>query len=317
MADVFLSYAREDQQRVQPIIRTLESSGFSVWWDRHVPLGKSFAEVIDEALSASKCVVVVWTTNSVTSRWVKLEAAEGDSRGILAPVRLDDVRVPLEFRSMQTANLRGWKGGASDELTRLIVSVRTLVSVHREDISATHRPPKLPPAVRRFRLRRIVAASLIVVTFALALGVNWVLKRLEEDLANFTLPSYDSPMLPDGRYRHFPNDGAVEAFRKACSVEKCPKIVIDYDRGQADFKSDLMRHLEAVGVEVTASPKDALQSNKAVSVSCVGSPNARYLGCLRLHAAMKDLGIPVSDIVTTMDQASTATVGYITIPPLY
>jgi hypothetical protein len=34
MADIFLSYAREDQSRVGPLVRALEGQGWSVFWDR-------------------------------------------------------------------------------------------------------------------------------------------------------------------------------------------------------------------------------------------------------------------------------------------
>ena len=46
MADIFISYASDDLQRIEPIRKALEDQGWSVWWDRTIPPGKSFDQVI-------------------------------------------------------------------------------------------------------------------------------------------------------------------------------------------------------------------------------------------------------------------------------
>lgn len=110
MSDIFISYASEDRAHVQPLARVLEQKGWSVWWDRRIPIGRSFDEVIEEALDASKAVVVVWTQASVKSQWVKNEAREGLRRRVLFPVMLfEEVKIPLEFRDVQAARLMDWR----------------------------------------------------------------------------------------------------------------------------------------------------------------------------------------------------------------
>ncbi len=105
MADVFVSYASEDRDRVAQIVSELERRGYSVWWDRRIDLGTSFDRSIEAELDAASCVLVVWSKASVQSEWVLNEASEGQGRGILVPVRIDDVRVPLAFRRLQTADV--------------------------------------------------------------------------------------------------------------------------------------------------------------------------------------------------------------------
>jgi adenylate cyclase len=39
MADIFISYAREDVARVEKLNRALEAQGFSVWWDGNLATG--------------------------------------------------------------------------------------------------------------------------------------------------------------------------------------------------------------------------------------------------------------------------------------
>lgn len=59
VADVFISYASEDRERVAPVADFLESSGWSVWWDRHLNVGISFDREIERELDAASCVLVV------------------------------------------------------------------------------------------------------------------------------------------------------------------------------------------------------------------------------------------------------------------
>jgi formylglycine-generating enzyme required for sulfatase activity len=115
MSDIFLSYAREDLSQVLPLVQALERHGWAVWWDRTIPPGKTFDRGIQEALDASRCVIVVWSRASVDSDWVKAEAEEGRRRGILIPVMIDEARIPLGFRQIQTARLVDWQGTEAHE----------------------------------------------------------------------------------------------------------------------------------------------------------------------------------------------------------
>ena len=46
MADVFISYAREDRAKAQQLAKVLEEKGWSVWWDPEISPGKTPDEVI-------------------------------------------------------------------------------------------------------------------------------------------------------------------------------------------------------------------------------------------------------------------------------
>ena len=111
MADIFLSYAREDVVWASRLAEALAERGWSVFWDRRIPIGKSFDQVIEQELDAARCVIVLWSRSSVSSDWVKGEASEGARRGILHPVWVEEVRIPLEFRRLQTAQLADWQPG--------------------------------------------------------------------------------------------------------------------------------------------------------------------------------------------------------------
>ncbi len=110
MSDIFLSYKSEDRPRAKIIAEALEQQGYSVWWDRKIPPGKTFEQVIVENLDATRCVIVLWSKKSVLSDWVKEEADKGKKRQILVPVLIDDVEIPMGFSRMQAAQLVGWQG---------------------------------------------------------------------------------------------------------------------------------------------------------------------------------------------------------------
>lgn len=128
MSDIFISYASSDRPKAQKVGKRLEEEGWSVWWDRKIPPGQSFSKVIEEALNAAKCVVVLWSKASVASDWVQNEAAEGKRRGILVPAFIDATDPPFEFRRIQAANLVDWEKESPDnELGQLLEAVRKVL----------------------------------------------------------------------------------------------------------------------------------------------------------------------------------------------
>jgi adenylate cyclase len=108
MADVFVSYARSDKARVAPLVAMIEAQGWSVWWDPEISPGQQFDDRIETELAAAKAVLVIWTSTSVASRWVRGEARDAADRGVLVPVRFDGVRLPMDIRAIHTTDLDAW-----------------------------------------------------------------------------------------------------------------------------------------------------------------------------------------------------------------
>ena len=79
MSDIFISYASEDRERTALLAKALQDMGWSVWWDRSIPTGKTFVEVIKAELEAAKCAVVVWSRHSV------VRVGSASRRGRAAP----------------------------------------------------------------------------------------------------------------------------------------------------------------------------------------------------------------------------------------
>jgi len=113
MADIVLSYAREDRRQAESLSRALEDTGWSVWWDREILPGVSYEQVIETELSAARCVVVLWSASARQSNWVRDEATLALGRNVLVSVLLDDSTPPLGFRQQQTASLAHWNGSTT------------------------------------------------------------------------------------------------------------------------------------------------------------------------------------------------------------
>lgn len=124
MANLFLSYAREDTAKLRPLATALQRAGHSVWWDQHIPGGDEYADAIERALESADAVIVAWTSASVRSAWVRDEAASGRDHGRLVPITFDGCEPPIGFRQYQTIDLSQWSGRpnakAIDQLTRAI-----------------------------------------------------------------------------------------------------------------------------------------------------------------------------------------------------
>src|SRR5262245_57839927 len=128
MSDIFLSYASADRETAHKFADAMEALGWSVWWDREIPPGKTFDQVIEEELNGTRCVMVLWSIESVRSRWVRTEASAALDRECLVPVLIDTVAIPLEFKRIQAAALIDWDGDtANPEFERLVQAVQQML----------------------------------------------------------------------------------------------------------------------------------------------------------------------------------------------
>lgn len=104
---IFLSYSRGDRTLVKPIIAALEERGHTVWWDGLLEGGDRFLQVTETALETCDIVLVMWTSTSVNSDWVRDEATRGRERGCMLSASLDGTQPPLGFRQIQYIDLSG------------------------------------------------------------------------------------------------------------------------------------------------------------------------------------------------------------------
>ncbi len=134
--DIFISYARKDLAQVEPIVAALEQHGWRPIIDKKAFLpGDTWPDEIQHALDSSRCVLVVWTCESVDlvkHEWVKREAEAGKEKGILVALRLDDVDPPSAFEFIQYADLSGWNGDRSHpEFLKCIEAIKSKIPIQK------------------------------------------------------------------------------------------------------------------------------------------------------------------------------------------
>jgi hypothetical protein len=169
MTDIFISYKREDEARVAPIIEGLRGAGLSVWWDRDISGGSSWRQSIHEQLEAARCVIVVWSETSVgpLGEFVQDEAGRAKARGVLIPVRIDHITEPLGFGEIQSLDLVDWRGNVRD------LRFQNLIAAAKAVVAGGPRPRPMTPA-RRARLLTAWVSGLGVVAMGLGFATDLV-----------------------------------------------------------------------------------------------------------------------------------------------
>ncbi len=166
MADVFISYKREDHAAVQRLVRELRRAGLSVWWDQDIAADAAWERTVERELDAAKVVIVAWSPASVESDNVKAEARQARQEGKLIQVFIAPCEPPLFFGERQGVQLEGWRGRAGDHRFQALVGAVRAVLAGRAPsggVGFTH---------PRRRTWQAVASGLVIVSAAVGLLVN-------------------------------------------------------------------------------------------------------------------------------------------------
>lgn len=113
MADIFISYKREDRPFAERLSIALEQLGFDVWWDFELLSGDRYRKVIRAVIDQCPAAIVLWSERAVESDFVLDEASHAQRLGKLCPVRIDNVALPFGFGQSHTDDLASWEGELS------------------------------------------------------------------------------------------------------------------------------------------------------------------------------------------------------------
>ena len=165
MADVFVSYKREDAAKVRKLVAALRQSGLDTWWDDDIPGSAQWEATIEKALGEAKTVLVCWSPQSVASENVRSEARVAREDGRLIQVFLRPCQPPLFFGERQGVDLGKWRGHADDErIGRLVETVRRVAAGER--VEGGERP-------RRHGLDKRIVAGAAALLLLVAIGAAW------------------------------------------------------------------------------------------------------------------------------------------------
>jgi formylglycine-generating enzyme required for sulfatase activity len=207
MADIFISYASEDRERAKLLAEALKEQGWSVWWDRDLPFGRSFDEVIRTELRAAGCVIALWTESAAESLYVIGEARDALSLKKLISVFLTPSRaeLPYDLQAIHGVELFDWNGDtANTEFQRLVSGITTIlgqppqkktkaeIKLEKPE-TADVKPPK--PRKRNNALKLVAVAGVIVLLIA---GIWLYISESRDAITNSIGMKF--VLIPEGKF---------------------------------------------------------------------------------------------------------------------
>ena len=98
--DAFVSYSRNDQKLVEPLVQLMSLNGRRIFWDAlSIQPGELWESTLEEALRNSRVFVVLWCCDTACSDWV--------NREINLALKLNKKLVPVLLCSFPTSNSVG------------------------------------------------------------------------------------------------------------------------------------------------------------------------------------------------------------------
>lgn len=133
-SDVFIEYSGSDRSIAGAIQERLRSLGYATFWDREIPIGKSWSDVILGEIMGAKCCIALWSRYSKESDFLREDARLAADRGILVNVLLEGDSVPMGFGKHPTVDLSRWlRTGSDHDFRPLLAAIEALAGTPDPD----------------------------------------------------------------------------------------------------------------------------------------------------------------------------------------
>ncbi|MBL8548397.1 MAG: toll/interleukin-1 receptor domain-containing protein [Hyphomonadaceae bacterium] len=230
MPDAYVSFAREDRDRVEPVVRALEARGFDVWWKPEIPPDAPAAAA---ALRDSKAVLAAWSPAAARTEAVAAELEAG--RGRLLPFLIEALPVePHAAFAAAPVDLAQWPdAAAAPDFERLVQALAARRGRPATAITTRSGAGRFQPAI-------LLAAALSVVAVAVLLVSNLVRPP------DFLAPAPGAPEYAETEGEATDSPGAAERYGLA-------KLEIDALPPQELIELAMQRtSIEAIEAEAAA-----------------------------------------------------------------
>lgn len=151
--DVFVSYSRQDNDKVQALTGKLRSAGVRLWMDvRNIDGAAMWGEEIVNAVAKSKVLLLLVSKTSVTSQNVVKEVLLASERkGHILPVDLEPTEIPgsLKYALAGIQHIEYFRGDPDDAMKAVLRSLERLgvaIGAATPRAAATPAPEPRQPA---------------------------------------------------------------------------------------------------------------------------------------------------------------------------
>jgi len=107
MAEVVISYARDNQATARQLAEAVEREGYDVWWDDS---DASDADAVTEQIVGAKASIVIWSSVAIGSDEVRAEASVARALKKLIQASADDKTPPAPFATDDIIAISSWIG---------------------------------------------------------------------------------------------------------------------------------------------------------------------------------------------------------------
>ena len=164
MPDIFISYSREDQEHVFPVVDKLRKQGLDIWIDQEGIHGaKLWSQEIVNAIENSKVFILFASTKAFVSKNVTKElalASESDKH--ILPVFIEDADVPAAMK-YQLAGIQHLvhEQGQTDETVGNILNTLGNLGIQSSESQPAFSAPS-PTVTKQVSKKPLGAAALII-----------------------------------------------------------------------------------------------------------------------------------------------------------
>ncbi len=97
---VFISYSSKNEDIANTFRKILDKNGIPSWMaPMDIPVGSSYMEMIDRAISGCSCLLLLLTDSAQQSQWIEKEVVSAiDSKKVIIPVQLEDLVLNHRFK---------------------------------------------------------------------------------------------------------------------------------------------------------------------------------------------------------------------------
>jgi hypothetical protein len=146
---LFVSYAREDLERIRELVDILREGGHEPWFDHQLDVGLDWRDQLEERIVQCDAFVYPLTPHSIGSEWCQWEFARASELGKpIIPILLDKAAEPVIPEAIKRRQYADFTDGVTPKaVARLLRGLNKIASViPPQEVKAPDAPPAGVPS---------------------------------------------------------------------------------------------------------------------------------------------------------------------------